>query len=94
MANDFVFREHDTAHGLVLGGCCMTNKDDNAYPMAHSGELCIHDGLSKRELFAAMALQGLVGNSSLDTTTKEDAIAAVKAADALIDELNKNKGEE
>ena len=49
----------------------------------------ISTGLNKREYFAAMALQGLLANDSGLITSK--AIDAVKAADALIEELNKTK---
>ena len=49
----------------------------------------ISTGLTKREYFAAMALQGLLANDSGLITSK--ARDAVKAADALIEELNKTK---
>lgn len=45
-------------------------------------------GLTKREYFAAMALQGLLGNGSSDTIEfRPYAVAAVKCADALLDAL-------
>ena len=47
----------------------------------------ISTGLTKREYLAAMALQGLLANDSGLITSK--ARDAVKAADALIEELNK-----
>lgn len=47
-------------------------------------------GLTKRELFAAMAMQGLMADSNV-----EDPIAAsqlaVRCADALINELNEKQ---
>lgn len=43
--------------------------------------------LSKREYFAAMALQGLIGVEQL--SNEDAAKQAVKAADLLIEELNK-----
>ena len=49
----------------------------------------IANNLNKREYFAAMALQGLLANDSGLITSK--ARDAVKAADALIEELNKTK---
>ena len=52
----------------------------------------ISTGLTKREYFAAMALQGLLANDSGLITSK--ARDAVKAADALIEELNKTKQNE
>lgn len=46
-------------------------------------------GLSKREHFAAMAMQGLLANpDNLDYTRDETAILAIGAADALIKALN------
>jgi hypothetical protein len=47
------------------------------------------EGLTKREYFASMAMQGLLANDSALITSK--VIDAVKAADALIEELNKTK---
>ncbi|QSJ17706.1 hypothetical protein JYQ62_02165 [Nostoc sp. UHCC 0702] len=41
------------------------------------------DGLTKREYFAALALQGLLANPN-NTITRIQAFEAVKAADALI----------
>ncbi len=49
----------------------------------------IANGLTKREYFAAIALQGLLANDSALITSK--VIDAVKAADALIEELSKKK---
>jgi len=47
-------------------------------------------GLTKRELFAAMAMQGLGGNSALNQASAQNiACWAVECADALIAELNK-----
>lgn len=48
----------------------------------------IDSGLTKREYFAALAMQGLVNNP--ETTNVNDiAATAVQYADALISELNK-----
>lgn len=44
------------------------------------------EGLTKREYFAAMALQGL---ASLANHPNAKALMAIKAADALIEELNR-----
>ena len=50
----------------------------------------ISTGLTKLEYFAAMAMQGLLAGNASDSI--EDASKyAVKAADALIEELNKTK---
>jgi len=76
----------------------MSNKtrpDDLAFPRPafhheHTGTL--HDaqeGVTKREYFAAMALQGLLANPSNNGYTHiESSIKAVRVADFLIYELN------
>jgi hypothetical protein len=46
-------------------------------------------GLTKRELFAAMAMQGLCSNPNCDNTVQLDAELAVDQADALIAALNR-----
>ena len=48
-----------------------------------------NNGLTKREYFAAMELQGLLANDSALIISK--VIDAVKLADALVDELSKKK---
>ncbi len=48
-----------------------------------------NNGLTKREYFAALVLQGFLANDSALITSKVR--DAVKAADALIEELNKTK---
>ena len=49
------------------------------------------EGLSKREYFAAMALQGLLSDSNNTGNCAYFATDAVKMADALIEQLNKAK---
>lgn len=68
----------------------MTKADDfvNA-EFKQAGERTLSTGgLTKREYFAAMALQGILASSS-ENTFEKDANWATKAADALIEELNK-----
>lgn len=48
-------------------------------------------GLTKREYFAAMALQGLLSNPSADHPFSEVADDAVKAAEFLIERLNEEQ---
>jgi hypothetical protein len=50
-------------------------------------------GLSKREYFAAMAMQGLAGNLDADSNADPQFVArdAVSYADALLAELEKGK---
>lgn len=50
------------------------------------------DGLTKRELFAAMAMQGLLIGPDFDERTPERISAfSVRYADALISALNESK---
>ena len=60
-----------------------TRGSDMAFPIEDHGAV----GLTKREWFAGMAMMGL---STGDNTIKKDVVSAVKAADLLIDELNKD----
>ena len=65
------------------------NGNDAIYPMATEGD-GFNDGLTKRELIAAMAMQGMLANPSLvnGSTTSLIADWAVDHADALIERLN------
>ena len=83
----------------------MTNGNDLAYPTFDQNGICpsSSEGLTKREYFAAMAMQGLcqegawsktIQNQSeaLGSTSSESiAVYAVDLADALIEALNKTK---
>jgi hypothetical protein len=62
----------------------------NAFPQSKN-DLTIDDehGLTKREYFAAMAMQALISDPNISTTYSHYAENAVQAADALIAELNK-----
>lgn len=76
----------------------MTDGNDLAYPLTHNDAddiFVVHNGLSKREFFAAIALQGLLvnfvknefyGNSPYYPFVSE---MAVSQADELIEALNK-----
>lgn len=67
----------------------QTRKNDNAFPCQfeqEDGSEVYETGLSKREYFAAMALQGLLSTSKLLPNNAE--IIAVKMADELIKALN------
>lgn len=48
------------------------------------------DGLTKRELFAAMAMQGILSDSEYNEPVERLASSSVRAADALIAELAKS----
>lgn len=49
------------------------------------------DGLTKREYFAAMAMQGLIATVNVHTDESDCADTCTKFADALIDALNQQK---
>jgi hypothetical protein len=50
------------------------------------------EGLTKREYFASMALQGIIANKDgLDIKIERIVESAVDTADALIEELNKKR---
>jgi hypothetical protein len=59
------------------------NKNEPAYPTES------YYGLSKRELFAAMAMQGFISNSNAMGTYEDFARDSVEIAEALIKELEK-----
>lgn len=92
----------------------MTDPNDLAFPiMGNSGEKNSYgeckipptvgaNGLTKREYFAALAMQGMLGNSRIVNDDEDDgsnardeiqqewiAQASLELADALIDELSK-----
>ncbi|MTJ56016.1 hypothetical protein FJR38_26880 [Anabaena sp. UHCC 0253] len=60
--------------------------EDNYYDEHRIGQVL---GLTKREYFAAMALQGIMANAEF--MHFEAAKMAVKKADELIEELNKQQ---
>jgi len=64
-----------------------TNPNDSI----HNSEQGPTDGLTKREHFAAMVLQGFLANSNAQGSVDDYARGAVNFADALIEELNKPK---
>lgn len=76
----------------------MTNGNDQTHPIAEN-TLSGYGGLTKREYFAAMALQGICANPEFYKIASKRLIpdqmgvfyaeAATQQADLLIDELNK-----
>lgn len=71
----------------------MTNGEECAFIVPASMHQDPSYGLTKREYFAAMAMQGLMFNYDINVNDEkqchERAIAAVIAADQLIQSLNK-----
>jgi len=63
------------------------NGNDAIYPMATEGD-GFNDGLTKRELIAAMAMQGLLSDPEESGVYATVADVAVKYADALIERLS------
>jgi hypothetical protein len=64
----------------------MSAADEPAFP-THPNKLPGHfskDGLTKREYFAAMAMQGLLANSTSSGHIRSCALDSVDAADALL----------
>jgi hypothetical protein len=52
----------------------------------------IHSGLTKREYFAAMAMAGMLGDSTTtDVPSTKIALYSVECADALLSELAKEQ---
>ena len=73
----------------------MENKETNPnepIDMVEYNNNYISTGLTKREYFAAMALQGIIANKDgLDIKIERIVESAVDTADALIEELNKTR---
>jgi hypothetical protein len=67
----------------------MTNPNDSATGFAWSQEQQGTSGLTKREYFAAIAMQGLLASGNYLTNYKFLGEESVMFADALITELNK-----
>lgn len=68
------------------------NADQPAHPVPwHEGQPAT--GLTKRELLAAMAMQGLNACRQRSETSRELAAIAVEDADALLAELAKPRAE-
>jgi hypothetical protein len=63
-----------------------------AFPLISDDGYIINAGITKREYFAAMALQALLINNTIPS--KYCAQSAVEYADAFIEELSKTKTNE
>ncbi len=77
----------------------MTNPNDLAYPELTTTESMTNEyihkskgGLSKREIFAAMAMQGIVVSSIRKHLITDIALWSVEISDALIKALNEKEG--
>lgn len=70
-----------------------TNPNDPAHPTPYTNQdgtiqYDVYLGLTKREYFTALAIQGLCANVE-SASIADIALSAVKIADALIEALNK-----
>jgi len=83
---------------VVLG--TMSKGNEPAYPVNEEetdridAGIKIYSGLSKREYFAAMAMQGLCSDAAIDATYEAYADMAVKSADALIAALDTDRSDQ
>ena len=69
-----------------------TNPNEPINIIYNSANVISTTGLTKRECFAAMAVQGTIANKDgLDIKIERIVESAVDTADALIEELNKTK---
>ena len=75
----------------MTNGNDFVNMTEDCYKDNASGKLVYSYGLTKRELFAAMAMQSIISSGEVLTTYSVEHIAnmATTQADALIAELNK-----
>ena len=69
--------------------------EDNLINPGYSNDtqlICIENGLTKREYFAGLAMQGILANSSLNNL-KEETVAeiSVLCADKLLENLENTK---
>ena len=90
MNPDHMPRPHNPPHSVPVN----TGANWPAYPVTEDSYHEPSRGLTKRELFAAMAMQGLSSNPAMCTMSDGPASAiaqwAVQHADALLAELAKD----
>ncbi len=66
----------------------MTGKELGKQPANPTGEISLRGGLTKREVFAMAAMQGLLSSPHVDG---RGSLQAVTFADKLLDELAKEQ---
>ena len=66
-----------------------TNEDEYAFALCDTEFKTVQTGLTKREYFAAKALQGILSDSSTHGSAEDAVCASVRIADLLIEALNK-----
>ena len=70
----------------------MTNPNDPAFPALY-GQTNGADGLTKREYFAAMAMQGLLAKNGFPVFEADLSTKAVRIADSVMAFLDVPKGD-
>lgn len=65
------------------------NQNEPAFPSP--SQYGFGSGLTKRELFAAIALQGMLSRSNINASYQKYAEGSIAVADALLAELEKGK---
>lgn len=68
----------------------MKNSDQPAYPILDPNSSYYREGLTKREYFAGLAMQGILASGipwKHKMTTKEIAVECTHVADALLKQL-------
>ena len=71
----------------------MTNPNEPINPIESVHRKDIIYGLTKREYFAAMAMQGLLASGDNFNSIRELVVDSVKRADKLIKELNEDNSD-
>jgi hypothetical protein len=73
----------------------MENGEQGAFACVDSQKQYLQEGLTKREYFAGLALQGICMQKYVQRDNDREAIAkwSVKMADAILAELEKTKEE-
>lgn len=69
----------------------MANDNEQAYPIVRGEGFVESWGLTKRELFAAMAMQGFAANPSCSANGERHVAEAIQWADALLAALAQPK---
>lgn len=65
----------------------MKNGERQVYPLQNGYGGILQTGLTKREYFAGLAMQGLLSNQRLSATEEELAKASIEVADELLKQL-------
>ena len=65
----------------------MKNSQKPVYPLQNVNGTILQTGLTKREYFAGLAMQGLLANENLSATEQDVAKASVILADELLKQL-------